>query len=816
MSRTSVVVALAIVLLASAAFALVPTPTHATSAPSPTDSEVSAEVSSHPSAAITFTILNGYGYSTEDFYPGEVGWGSLYFLVTDHLDTSVNVTLTDPNATRDGVAAPAFHYVAKLNSTTSSFNSYRSGVGYAFPPTLPYGGGWTVNFSAPNGGSVRTNITTYVYYVHLSTSVGSGSALPGNPMTVFWTLFSGANGATIYTHATNVWITGTYLANGTPRQFFSQGRLALLPAGAGTGAWSGHVPLNATPNSAISFEVYAVTNVSGQIAENETEYVSVDVGALAIQAYGITVAPPTCGLSNAYYFVTGSLLTGCLEAGSSYLGGFTPIPGLPVTVGYWNGTTHVDPAGAPTALTTNTLGEATFTFNATSPPFVQDFQFPGVDALNFTVEDPGASSLYHWTAWLNATWTLLGNSPASGVVEVLLDHTQYYAGNTATVTWSIDSTDLSQTGPITANGWEVSGPNGITYAVGSFSGSNQSGTFSFPVTPAMVPNYIDVGVWASNATQSFYGYAYAYTENPALLLTRSSYYYSAGSTTSVGAVLEGGGTGAVIQYQVWGYWQEETAVLATGSVSNGSSISVSVASTAPPQYLEFKAWATSAGQVIASNEVELELDQGYTIQLGVSTASSYSDGSYQPGQTVTLQYAVVSVNGAALPNVVSFELLVPGYPTVSYLENVALSGSFSYTIPSNAVQGSLFLELEAVGALSAGTCFGGCIGLVALTINPNPSFLSMELGAGSGLTVGWLILLVLVIVVAAVLVLTLVRRRGGRRTAAVAPTMSPPAPPPSTAPPEEWQAPPPPPPPPADEPASDSAPPRLPEPPPPR
>ncbi|HKN06138.1 MAG TPA: hypothetical protein VJ021_00845 [Thermoplasmata archaeon] len=728
--------------------------------------------------------------------------------MTDPVDAAVNVTISDPNATRDGVPTPAFHFEATLNTTTSNFNSYRAGIGYAFPAALAYGGGWTVNFSAPNGGSVKQNVTTLVYYTHLQTSVGNGATLPGEPLSVFWSLLSEANDATIYTHATGVWITGQYSGNGTVQNFFAQGRVALMPASAGRGQWNGTVPANATPDSLIQFHVYAVTNLSGAVAENESGLVNVDIGVLSINGVGITPSPPTCSLFNDYYFVTGSLISSCIEVGANYFGSFTPISGLPVTVGYWNGTAHVHPVGAPTSLTTNALGEAAFTFNGSSPPFIPYFHYPGYDALNFTTHVPGASTHYQWYDWVNETWALEGYSSASGVVAVSLDHTQYYAGTVATVTWSISTTDEAVTGPITATGWEVSGPNAIVYQIGALAGTALTGTFTFPVTEAMVPNTIDVTVFAANATDPFLGYASAVVDSPSLLLTPGSYYYGAGTTASVTVVLNGGGAGAQIQYQVTGYWSESNGLMASGTVANGSSIQIGVPSSTPPQYIEIYAWATVQGQVLATNSVELRLDQGYSILLGVTTTSSYSDGSYQPGQTIQLSYQVVSVNGAALPQVVSFELLAIGYPNEYSIQNVGTSGTLSFTIPSNAVQGTLILELQAQGALSAGPCLGGCIGVASLSINPSPSVLSLELGAGSGVTVGWLILLVLVIVVGVALFFLM--RRGGRFPPAK-PTMNPPAPAPSTEPPAEWT--PPPPSPAAPEASADDSPPGLPEPP---
>jgi len=135
MSRPILAVVLTAVLVASMLLAFAPALTQSGS--TAWAAALKGTVAVQPAASITYNILNGYGYGGTDFYPGEPGWGTLCFFVTDPLDSAVNVTLSDPNAARDGVPSPAFHYMAKLNITTSSFNSYQAGVGYAFPTALP-------------------------------------------------------------------------------------------------------------------------------------------------------------------------------------------------------------------------------------------------------------------------------------------------------------------------------------------------------------------------------------------------------------------------------------------------------------------------------------------------------------------------------------------------------------------------------------------------------------------------------------------------------------------------------------------------------
>ena len=84
----------------------------------------------------------------------------LFFWVYDPTaDTQLNFTISDPNASRDGVSSPAFTVTVPLNTTTHEYYSYLAGVSYTFPSSLVFGGTWVVNASAPDGGSAQYNIT---------------------------------------------------------------------------------------------------------------------------------------------------------------------------------------------------------------------------------------------------------------------------------------------------------------------------------------------------------------------------------------------------------------------------------------------------------------------------------------------------------------------------------------------------------------------------------------------------------------------------------------------------------------------------------
>jgi hypothetical protein len=818
-------VALAVLMIAAAVVVLLPGPTAAGTAPHPAAPTAAAR--SSPAAAISYELYDGEGdYVNNTYYINELYWSTLTFYVYDALDHSVNVTITDPNASRDGVASPAYTFEAPINTSTDAYYSFAHGVSYTFP-NLPNGGTWQVNFSAPLAGYVVQNITLEQYYVEVSASVSlPASVLPGQPFSVTWWAYLDSNGATPYAGATSVVLSAHYEGNGSYQNLLSGGSTQ-LPLGS-WGTYSTKTPLNVTGDTEIKFFISVLTTVNGQIAENETVWISIPVGELYSppSGTGLTYLPPyepnVCSASRSTVDVPqGSTVAACFTVDSDYEDELSPAVGLPVTINYWNGTAHVPPSGgAPTTATTNASGGVEVLFSATSPPFVTYAQYPRYDAVNWSVTVPGAnSSVTKWTLWENySDWVLTPFTYNSGVVGLTLDHTQYYPGDTATGSWTISTTNKAVTGTITAESWAVYNDNddNTVYATGTIGGTAQSGTFTFAITSAMVGQTLYALVVAGNTTTNFAGVALAYVVLPSLIVNPSSNYYTAGASDSVSALLNGPGgasAGTVLSWTAGGEWYYSTdAGIASGTVSNGGSFNVPVPATNPPNEIVVNVWATNDGIVIASTSTTLTLETGYQVLLGVATVSSYSDGSFQPGQTVSLSYKVAPIDGTPLPQVFSFVLTAPSYTFQQNVNNVGPSGTIAFTIPSNAPAGQLVLDLRvASGALIAGPCVpaGACQGATSLLVNPNPSVLNLELGAGSGLTVGWLILLVLLIVVAIALFLVMRRRGGSARSsggnAPMTTPLNPPAPAPSTPPASEWKESPPPG-------SSDSSPPPLPPP----
>ncbi|MGI0151943.1 MAG: hypothetical protein ACREC5_08410, partial [Thermoplasmata archaeon] len=110
---------------------------------------------------------------------------------------------------------------------------------------------------------------------------------------------------------------------------------------------------------------------------------------------------------------------------------------------------------------------------------------------------------------------------------------------------------------------------------------------------------------------------------------------------------------------------------------------------------------------------------------------------------------------------IAVEPVFGGFVGSAAFETTSSSGTFGFTIPSGTPAGIQTYEVgvEFLQCSSGVTCAVSAI--VSVFVNPSPSVLGYELGAGSGVTVGWIILLALIVVVAVVLVL-MIRRKGSR------------------------------------------------------
>ncbi|MCI4369627.1 MAG: hypothetical protein L3K09_08730, partial [Thermoplasmata archaeon] len=126
-----------------------------------------------------------------------------------------------------------------------------------------------------------------------------------------------------------------------------------------------------------------------------------------------------------------------------------------------------------------------------------------------------------------------------------------------------------------------------------------------------------------------------------------------------------------------------------------------------------------------------------------------------------ISFAISAIGNTVLPK--SYTIVV--LPEDSYyaagagssqFQTSSTSGSVAYTIPSGSPGGAqlIYVEVQCNGVECGSWTY------FSLNVNPHPSVLGMQLGAGSGFTVSWLILLIIVVVL--FILGILIGRRGGR------------------------------------------------------
>ncbi|MCI4372571.1 MAG: hypothetical protein L3K02_02865 [Thermoplasmata archaeon] len=806
MSRRALILAVVVLLIASSMIVLGPSAVRGASA-----SSEPKVVPVHPAVGLLemYTSSGEYPYSNITYYTTGTwyaeGSNILYFAAYDSWgDSSVKFTVTDPNASRDGLVNPVFSATVPINNTTFEYFSANTGVSFTFPADLKIGGGWNVTVSGTLAGNVTYPIYVGTYYENIAGSPEPYAiVLPGESITTAYQAISDANGAPD-SSITNVSYNGYYHgANSNVTNLFAGGSVSQPAASLGSYTWT--VPANATFDTAIVLNVWVSIYVGTQMAENESYSVAYTVGAVYIyQFYIESESGAVCPTDGSYdYYSSGSLVQACAVVGA--FGGedqFTPVPNLAVAINFWNGTNVVTPPGnTPTSMVSNATGTVPFAFWANSPQFSAWYQYPFYNSVNLTVTDPAAMPVpasNHDIAWYNQTFYVTPGSGSVGIT-VGLNQLTYYPGQTITATWAINPTNPSA-GTVDAVAWYIYGLAGDFLGQGPISSTANTGTLTVTL-PAGYTGPFTLEIFASNATESFEGQVSAIIVLPSLFLTPSSTTFTPGATETIMAQAWGdsGLTAPVITYEVYAeYGLGYTGyggggMVASGTVTNGSSFTINVPSTGAPDRYYVYAYLSSAAGTAATATLNVYQSWGYNVFVGVTTASSYSDGSYQPGQTVTVSYSIVPYGNAPLPTFYQFAIYLYGTQISSLISTPSTSGTVQVTIPSGWQTGLALLEVELEGTYLAGNSCGNgfCYGETGITINAHPSALSMEIGAGSGLTVGWLILLIIIIVVLVVLVLLIRRKKASPPSGGTSVTtpMNPPAPAPTGPGAAAWQEP---------------------------
>jgi hypothetical protein len=551
--------------------------------------------------------------------------------------------------------------------------------------------------------------------------------------------------------------------------------------------------------------VWVSIYVGGVQAENESYTVTYQVGIVYIDSFGMeSNSGSVCPNYYDSSFDSGSLVQVCAIVGA--FGGedqFTPVANLSVAINFWNGKAVVTPTGfTTTRLLSNVTGVVAFSFEANSTQFSSYFQAPFYNTVNLTVTNPGAKTVTapDSEVWQNSTFYVYPSGASIGVT-VTLNQLSFFPGQAITANWALDSTNSAETGSVAATAWFLFGYEYDFLGQGAISSTASSGTLTVTLPAGYVGDF-ELEVAASNATTTFYGEVYGYVTAPVLTLNPSSTTFTPGSTVTIQAQAWGDASlsAPTITYQIYaefgnGYSSYGgSGLVGSGTVANGSSITINVPSTgAPSGYEVFAYLSSAAGGTVATASLDVNQSWGYNVFIGVTTLSSYADGSYQPGQTVTISYSIVPYGSAPLPVLYTFEAGLEGTQITTLISTTSTSGTFQLTIPSGWQTGVAILQVQLVGTYLAGnSCDGGaCSGMTAITVNAHPSALSMEIGAGSGLTVGWLILLVIIIVLFVVLLLLVLRKRKTPPSGVTVVTtpMNPPAPAPTGSPAAAWQEP---------------------------
>jgi hypothetical protein len=597
--------------------------------------------------------------------------------------------------------------------------------------------------ATPSHGStgLRSAVTPS-YFV--SISFASTRSLPGYHDTLYYQVLNDTTGAPITT-LSSIAITGTYY-NTNLKVLPLPGTPINLTSPAPIGSWTFLVPVNSSTTTFDWPEITVWANDSS-LSMNQSSTAAVETGHLGIIDDSVCGVVGTCG-----DLVTGNPATVTLTA--EIVTGFGDSPAANETakfIFYSTGSSPVTVAGVPASVTTNGAGVAAVTFT----PLNTTFNVPGPDRIEVEVTDMENTSL---TVYDNVTFFLF-NPVGAANFAFYLDQELYYSGEQVVASWQWAGTN-SSIGTINITNYQVyDAATGDLIANGLISSTSPTGSFHFDLPTTYAGNF-EVFAFAHNSSDFFELEASATAYRMLFGIFPSEFYYNPGDTIIVAVTAQGPAlTGATISAFVQASNSGQT--LFNGTVS-GSSFSFTIPKVAPADEYEIAAWASSpTAGTIASTAEYIDEASGFNFWAGVSTVSSYSDDSFAPGQTVQLSYAVTAFGTTAAPKVLIIEVL-PGpctiitcgtdTPAIKAWYVSGPTGSVSFTIPSGTPNG--VQTFTVYGDWPA----GDGLNQVEINVDSSPSPLNYELGAGSGLTVGWLILLILVIIVA--LVVLMLGRRG--------------------------------------------------------
>jgi hypothetical protein len=722
----------------------------------------------HPAATDTIQTTNGGGTYVDTFNTG-LSSGLVYFYATDGVDTSATIAINDYNASRDGLTNPVATMTAHF--TTGVNWSYESNNRFALPLNLVWPGTWNITISGTTAGFEFENFSVQTY--EAQTITNTTIMLPGHSATVYYSTLSTVNGAA-YNHAVSWSVLGDYETT-TPTVHYIP--LPGTPHSLGTnwnGSYSFTLPTNASAQGVVEFEFWANTTGASVWAVISDPYIY--IGELSAPRVALSTCATAC-YTDTFESGTPIIATVTEWMQSATYGVRAPASGMDLSILYENGATPVTPAGTPpTKLTTNTNGQAQWFFTADA----STFSTTGANTLSVTPSDPTIPT--NKGPATNVTFYVLRSTAPAPEFQVVFNLAQYYGGDTVFANWTLTgNSSVTQGWNATQDWvWAYSSVGGYSWLVSQGGLTGTSGTLQL-VAPMGLAGDLELYFTASNATGEIYTYAYASVTPPQILLSSSEPYYQAGDTvvvtvTTLGSVL----SSATLQALVI---DSNGDRLISGPMT-GTTLTVQIPTKGAPRYVEFSVFAVgSTGATITNGSVYVDLATGYDLAVGVNTKSNYQDGSYQPGQTIQISYAITARGGTPMPKAWTIWVWPSsawentGYGAVE-MQTTASSGTISFTIPNNTPNGIQVIWVEAEPSTNSYSSDNS----VSVNVQSNPSGLGLELGAGSGLTVGWLILLIIVIVIGLVLFLAI--RSHGRPKMMKPESGSPPS---GGAPPQAWQ-----------------------------
>jgi hypothetical protein len=701
---------------------------------------------------ISVTPLDQNGIVSSVFFPGATT-GRVYFSIDDpDLDTNVTVHVFDSNATRDGLKNPVATW--HVNVSSGTYVSTTTGLEYTLPTNLTYGGSWNVTASGPLGGFASAEFSVQAYTLTLVST--PAVVLAGYSGTVEFYV-TGIPSGTLYTVVGSVRVLATYFDGTTGLN----APLALSASSFGKNVTNGSasftLPVNASRYGEISFDAWANVTSSGNysVESSTSSYIGNFLDAsLAVQCNCV-----------GNQIAAGSLVQLTVTtAMASYER--QNAPGVAVMFGFWSGPNAVAngsiPGNPAANVTTGLDGTASILFLAS--PTV--FSTSAVDQVNvsvISVPSVGGSAPEYYN--LTYDFLLMGNGTAGATIVAQLSAAVYIGGDAGTATWQVLPAHGGTTSGWSALAYELSAYYSNNYnmlATGTLSGL--AGVINF-TAPLNYSGELYLSIAAHNQSDVISSTVYAEVVPAQIVISPSEFVYRAGDpvrfvVTTYGSLFEKATIYETIR-------SSSGAFLSSGVVANDTFWFNIPNGTAPPYILVEVTAQSSALGVFASAQVRLDEAAEMTLSVGISTVSSYSDGSFQPGQNLTVTWSESTYGPGAAALSYWVELWTANeffgneeIPVASVLTN-ATSGSFQYQIPSGSPAGTQSLWVTVSPSTN---CQNYCYtsGVVSFLVNPNPSVLNLELGAGSGVTVGWLILLIAIIVVAVVVVLVIRRPRAPR------------------------------------------------------